>query len=79
AFVKLVKYGGSLYIEQAGIIPTVTHFGKDLRDYQVYPYYAYTLAGKHGLQYPGLTLKNYFDNILTRLFRDGVLNYDPFL
>jgi poly-gamma-glutamate synthesis protein (capsule biosynthesis protein) len=81
AFVRLAKFGGSLYIEQAGLIPTVTHYERDLRGYKVYPYYAYStaLAGKHGLQYLSTGIsKAYFDGILTRLFRDGLIMYNPF-
>jgi poly-gamma-glutamate synthesis protein (capsule biosynthesis protein) len=81
AFVKLVKIGSSLYIEQAGLIPTVTHYEKDLTGYRVYPYYKYNaeLARRHGLQYinAGISL-GYFDSILSRLFQDGIIDYNPF-
>jgi poly-gamma-glutamate synthesis protein (capsule biosynthesis protein) len=82
AFVRLARFGGSLYIEQAGLIPTVTHYERDLSGYRVYPYYNYSaaLAGKHGLQYLSTGISGaYFDGILARLFRDGVIMYNPFI
>jgi poly-gamma-glutamate synthesis protein (capsule biosynthesis protein) len=82
AFVRLAMFGGSLCIEQAGLIPTVTHYERDLSGYRVYPYYQYSaaLAGRHGLQYlsSGIS-RTYFDTILKRLFSDGVILYTPFI
>jgi poly-gamma-glutamate synthesis protein (capsule biosynthesis protein) len=81
AFIRLARFGGSLYIEQAGIIPTVTHYERNLSGYRVYPYYKYSaaLAGKHGLQYLSTGISRaYFDSILAGLFSDGVIMYNPF-
>jgi poly-gamma-glutamate synthesis protein (capsule biosynthesis protein) len=49
AYLKIKKTAGNISIKEAGIIPVVTHFEQDYRNFTVYPLYEYTeiLAAKH--------------------------------
>jgi len=80
AFVRLKKTAseGTVFIDEYGAIPMVTHYDKFYSGFKVYPLYAYTeyLAKKH---WKSNLTANYFKSLSTKIFGDRVMLSDPFL
>jgi poly-gamma-glutamate synthesis protein (capsule biosynthesis protein) len=78
-YLRLIKNRAGLSIEEAGIIPVVTHFERDLSGFRIYPLYQYgeDLIRRHGLAETGLTFE-YVNSLLENLYKDGVIPHNPF-
>jgi poly-gamma-glutamate synthesis protein (capsule biosynthesis protein) len=71
-YLKIKKTEGKISIEETGIIPVVTHFEQNYRNFSVYPLYEYTeeLAGKHNRKSTETELSlPYFSAILEKIIK----------
>ena len=75
ANVKIYNKGdGTVFIKEASVMPTVTHYNVNSRDFKVYPLKDYTddLASVHGVsQYDGKVSVERFKNIFENVFKDN--------
>jgi poly-gamma-glutamate synthesis protein (capsule biosynthesis protein) len=74
-YLKIKKTAGNISIAEAGIIPVVTHFERDYRNFAVYPLYDYTgeLAEKHHRKSTESDLSfSYFNAILQKIAKAPV-------
>ncbi len=80
AYIRLKKTESGTAIEQAGIIPVVTHFAPDVTGFKVYPLHSYTeeLLSKHWLRWArkDVNLK-YFNLLADTLFSGEPIQYNP--
>ncbi|MDR2631793.1 MAG: CapA family protein [Spirochaetaceae bacterium] len=81
AYIKLKKVNSQTSIEQAGVIPTITHFNASYTGFRIYPLYDYTeeLANTHGRKRPQYELSlSFFKNLAQRIFGEGLIESNPF-
>ncbi|MDR1108065.1 MAG: CapA family protein, partial [Spirochaetaceae bacterium] len=81
AYIKIKKVNSEISIEQAAVIPTVTHFNRTYTGFRIYPLYRYTedLANNHGRKRPQYELSlAYFTALAERIFGDKIIGYNPF-
>ena len=75
ANVKIYNKGdGTVFIKEASVMPTVTHYNVNSREFKVYPLKDYTdeLASTHGVsQYDGKVSVERFKNIFENVFKDN--------
>lgn len=75
ANVKIYNKGdGTVFIKEASVMPTVTHYNMNSRGFKVYPLKDYTdeLAAKHGVsQYDGKVSVERFKNIFENVFKEN--------
>ncbi|MDR0589925.1 MAG: CapA family protein [Spirochaetaceae bacterium] len=81
AYIKIKKINSETSIEQAAVIPTITHFNAAYTGFRIYPLYGYTeeLANAHGRKRPQYELSlAYFTALAQRIFGEGIIEYNPF-
>lgn len=75
ADVKIYNKGdGNVFIKEASVMPTVTHYNVNSRGFRVYPLKDYTdeLAAIHGVsQYDGKVSVERFENIFENVFKEN--------
>lgn len=75
ANVKIYSKGdGNVFIKEASVMPTVTHYNVNSRGFRVYPLKDYTdeLASTHGVaQYDGKVSVERFKTIFENVFKDN--------
>ena len=75
ANVKIYNKGdGTVFIKEASVMPTVTHYNVNSRGFKVYPLKDYTdeLAATHGVsQYDGKVSVERFKNIFENVFKEN--------
>ncbi len=75
ANVKIYSKGnGTVFIKEASVMPTVTHYNVNSRGFRVYPLKDYTdeLAAMHGVsQYDGKVSVERFKNIFENVFKEN--------
>jgi poly-gamma-glutamate synthesis protein (capsule biosynthesis protein) len=80
-YLKLKKFESAVSVEQAGVIPVVTHYEKNFTAFRVYPLYNYTeeLAARHWGRQLGLEISlNYFTALAKKIFAEEIINNNPF-
>jgi poly-gamma-glutamate synthesis protein (capsule biosynthesis protein) len=81
AYVKLKKTGEEISVEEAGFIPTLTHYDKNLSGFIIYPLSEYTeeLAEKHWKRTNDRNMNlDFFNNKARNLFGPAVIFGNPF-
>jgi poly-gamma-glutamate synthesis protein (capsule biosynthesis protein) len=81
AYIKIKKVNSQTSVEQAAVIPTVTHFNTAYTGFRIYPLYRYTedLAASHGRKRPQHELSlSYFTALARKIFGDGIIEHNPF-
>jgi poly-gamma-glutamate synthesis protein (capsule biosynthesis protein) len=81
-YLKIKKFEGIISIEEAGILPIVTHFESGYTKFKVYPLYAYTeeLAVKHIRRIQGWQVSvSHFNRVAKRALGDFMMDKNPFL
>jgi poly-gamma-glutamate synthesis protein (capsule biosynthesis protein) len=81
AYIKIKKSASEISVDQAGVIPTVTHFNTAYTGFRIYPLYQYTeeLAKTHGRKRPQYELSlSYFRTLAQQIFGHGTIESNPF-
>jgi poly-gamma-glutamate synthesis protein (capsule biosynthesis protein) len=81
AYIKIKKAETEISIEQAGIIPVMTHYSTSLDGFKVYPLHSYTeeLLSQHWIKWKVKDINlEYFNSIVDDVFEDEVIKYNPF-
>jgi poly-gamma-glutamate synthesis protein (capsule biosynthesis protein) len=80
-YIRIKKDTSGINVEEAGIIPVLTHYERGYTGARVYPLYDYTgaLAEKHGARtdVPELS-QGFFKALAERVLGDDLLDHDPF-
>jgi poly-gamma-glutamate synthesis protein (capsule biosynthesis protein) len=76
-YVRLKKEGGLISVDQAGLIPVVTHYEGGFTNFRVIPLDAYTpeLAARHGGT--GINVP-FFTSLAESVLKEGLLRGNPF-
>jgi poly-gamma-glutamate synthesis protein (capsule biosynthesis protein) len=81
-YLKIKRFEGIVSIEEAGILPIVTHFEPGYTNFKVYPLYAYTdeLAIKHMRSIQGWQASvSHFNRVAKKALGDFALEKNPFV
>jgi poly-gamma-glutamate synthesis protein (capsule biosynthesis protein) len=80
-YVRLKKDAAGITVEEARVVPTVTHYEENFTGFKVYPLYNYTeeLAEKHRQKQSDKTLGlDYFTALARQVLGQGIIDYNPF-
>jgi poly-gamma-glutamate synthesis protein (capsule biosynthesis protein) len=81
AYIKLKKNDLGTSIEQAEIIPVMTHFTTSWDGFKIYPFHKYTeeLLSTHWIKWKEKDINlEYFNQIAKNVFGENVMQYNPF-
>jgi poly-gamma-glutamate synthesis protein (capsule biosynthesis protein) len=81
AFIKIKKDDSGVTIEEANIIPVITHYSTAWDGFTVYPFYDYTeeLLSTHWITWKNKDINmEYFTTIIDNVFEEEVMKTNPF-
>jgi poly-gamma-glutamate synthesis protein (capsule biosynthesis protein) len=81
AFIKIKKDESGIMIEEANIIPVMTHYSTSWDGFKVYPFYSYTeeLLAAHWIKWKVKDINlAYFNTLADGIYEEKTMNYNPF-
>lgn len=81
AFIKLKKDASGIAVEQAGLIPVITHFSASWNGFKVYPLRSYTeeLLAAHWIKWKVKDINlEYFNQLADGIYEEELIKNNPF-